>query len=50
MSIDQRIINLYDEYTHRPLSRKEFLSRLTLLTGSLTAAIAILPTIETQMI
>lgn len=42
----QDIINLYDEYTHKPLSRNEFLKRLTLLTGSTAAAIAILPLIE----
>jgi carboxymethylenebutenolidase len=44
--MDQRIINLYDEYTHKPLSRNEFLSRLALLTGSTAAALAILPMIE----
>ena len=44
--MDQRIINLYDEYTHKPLSRKEFLNRLTALTGSTAAAMAILPMIE----
>jgi len=44
--MDQRIINLYDEYTHKPLSRKEFLQRLTLLTGSSTAAMALLPLLE----
>ncbi len=44
--MDQRIINLYDEYTHKPLSRKEFLHRLTLLTGSSAAAMAVLPMIE----
>lgn len=44
--MDQRIINLYDEYTHKPLSRQEFLRRLTLLTGSTAAAMAILPLIE----
>ncbi len=44
--MDQRIISLYDEYTHKPLSRQEFLSRLTLLTGSAAAAMAILPMIE----
>jgi carboxymethylenebutenolidase len=44
--MDQRIINLYDEYTHKPLNRKEFLHRLTLLTGSTAAAMAILPMIE----
>jgi carboxymethylenebutenolidase len=44
--MDQRIINLYDEYTHKPLSRQEFLHRLTLLAGSTAAAMAILPLIE----
>lgn len=44
--MDQRIINLYDEYTHKPLSRTEFLRRLALLTGSTAAAMAILPMIE----
>lgn len=44
--MDQRIINLYDEYTHKPLNRQEFLRRLVLLTGSMTAAMAILPQIE----
>jgi carboxymethylenebutenolidase len=44
--MDQRIINLYDEYTHKPLSRQEFLQRLTLLAGSTAAAMALLPLIE----
>jgi carboxymethylenebutenolidase len=44
--MDQRIINLYDEYTHKPLSRQEFLRRLVLLTGGTAAAIAVLPLIE----
>jgi len=42
----QEIINLYDEYTHKPLSRGEFLKRLAILTGSTAAALAILPMIE----
>lgn len=44
--MDQRIINLYDEYTHKPLKREEFLRRLTSLVGSAAAAMAILPLIE----
>lgn len=44
--MDQRIIALYDEYTHRPLSREQFLKGLIALTGSLTAASAILPMLE----
>lgn len=43
----QDIINLYDEYTHKPLSRKEFLQRLTALTGSMASALALLPLLET---
>ena len=44
--MDQRIIDLYDEYTHRPLTRPEFLRRLALLAGGMTAALALLPRIE----
>jgi carboxymethylenebutenolidase len=44
--MDQRIINLFDEYTHKPLGRDEFISRLVKLTGSLTAAMAVLPLLE----
>jgi len=44
--MDQQIINLYDEYTHRPLSRQEFISRLAKMLGGVTAAMAILPMLE----
>ncbi|PQA60395.1 dienelactone hydrolase family protein [Siphonobacter curvatus] len=44
--MDQRIINLFDEYTHKPLTRQDFLSRLAKLTGSVTAAMAVLPLLE----
>jgi len=44
--MDQRIINLYDEYTHKPLSRNEFLQRLAKLTGSVAAAMTVLPLLE----
>ncbi|MBR2647616.1 MAG: dienelactone hydrolase family protein [Sediminibacterium sp.] len=44
--MEQAIIDLYDEYTHKPLTRNEFIKRLTILTGSLTAAMSILPMIE----
>ncbi|MCC6463637.1 MAG: dienelactone hydrolase family protein [Saprospiraceae bacterium] len=46
--LDQRIINLYDEYTHRPLSRKEFLYRLAQLAGSTAAAMSLLPLLESN--
>ena len=44
--MDQRIINLFDEYTHKPLKRDDFLQRLATLTGSTTAAMAVLPLLE----
>lgn len=44
--MDQRIINLFDEYTHKPLNREDFIKRLVLLTGSTAAALAILPLLE----
>ena len=46
--LDQRIINLYDEYTHKPLTRKEFLNRLVRLAGSSAAAMALLPQLESN--
>ncbi|MGG9962918.1 dienelactone hydrolase family protein [Ferruginibacter sp. SUN106] len=42
----QEIINLYDEYTHKPLSRSDFIKKLVLITGSTAAAMSILPLIE----
>ena len=44
--MDQQIINLYDEYTHKPLSRNEFLRRLALLAGGTAAAMTLLPLLE----
>jgi carboxymethylenebutenolidase len=44
--MNQEIINLFDEYTHKPLSRDEFIRRLAQITGSITAAMAILPMLE----
>lgn len=44
--MDQQIINLYDEYTHKPLPRDVFMKRLALITGSVSAAMAILPMLE----
>jgi carboxymethylenebutenolidase len=44
--MDQRIIDLYDEYTHAPLDRRVFLARLAELTGSTAAAIALVPLLE----
>jgi carboxymethylenebutenolidase len=44
--MDQRIINLFDEYTHKPLKREEFINRLVKLTGSLALALSVLPLLE----
>ncbi|MGX5820285.1 dienelactone hydrolase family protein [Chitinophaga lutea] len=46
--MDQRIIDLFDEYTHRPLRREEFLSRLVKLTGTMAAAMTVLPLLESN--
>ncbi|WP_029008480.1 dienelactone hydrolase family protein [Azospirillum halopraeferens] len=44
--MDQRIIDLYDEYTHKPLPRRVFLERLTVLVGGAAAVPAVLRVIE----
>lgn len=44
--MDQRIINLFDEYTHAPLTRKEFLDRLVQLAGGTALAAAALAVLE----
>lgn len=44
--MDKHIIDLYDDYTHNPLNRNEFIRRLVLLTGSISAAMSVLPLIE----
>jgi carboxymethylenebutenolidase len=48
--LNQSIINLYDEYTHKPLTRKEFIKRLTRMVGSTTAAMSILPFLESNYV
>lgn len=44
--MDQRIINLYDEYTHSGINRKDFIRKLALLTGSTALALTVLPLLE----
>jgi len=46
--MDQRIIDLYDEYTHAPLPRRVFIKRLSALAGSSAAAMALLPLLESN--
>lgn len=44
--MDQRIIDLYDRFTHGGMSRRDFLDRLAGLAGSTAAAMAILPLLQ----
>lgn len=44
--MNQEIINLFDEYTHKPLTRSDFMTRLAKLAGGTAAAVAILPLLE----
>ncbi len=44
--MDQKIINLYDEYTHKPLSREVFLKKLAMITGSMAMALTLVPLLE----
>lgn len=46
MKLNQEIIQLFDEYTHKPLTREVFLSRLTKLIGGTAALSTILPALE----
>jgi carboxymethylenebutenolidase len=46
--MDQRIIDLYDEFTHCHLDRRLFLQRLSALVGSTAAALALLPQLESN--
>lgn len=42
------ILALYDDYTHRPLSRAVFLERLAKLAGGTAAALTLLPLLESN--
>jgi carboxymethylenebutenolidase len=44
--MDQKIITLFDTYTHGGMSRRAFLDKLTLIAGSAAAATALLPALE----
>lgn len=51
LTMDQRIINLFDKYTHTlsvgpALKRDEFMRQLAKLTGGMAAALTILPLLE----
>jgi carboxymethylenebutenolidase len=44
--MDQKIIDLYDSYTHGGMSRRAFFDKLVALAGSAAAATALLPILE----
>jgi carboxymethylenebutenolidase len=44
--MDQRVVNLYNDYVHGSMPRRDFLARLAAIAGSTTAAYALLPLIE----
>jgi carboxymethylenebutenolidase len=46
MALDRRIVDLYDEYTHKPLDRRSFMNRLITIAGSAAAAEAALALLE----
>ena len=46
--MDQKIINLYDQFTHGGMSRREFLDRLTAMVGSAVAAAALVPLLQSN--
>ena len=44
--MDQRIIDLYDSFTHGGIDRRDFLGRLAKVAGSSAAALALLPLLQ----
>ena len=44
--MDQRIIDLYDRFTHGVINRRDFMDRLTTIAGSSAAALALLPMLQ----
>lgn len=48
--MDQKIINLYDAYTHSQINRKDFMKKLAILAGSTALAATILPMLENNYV
>lgn len=44
--VNQKIIDLYDNFTHGGMNRRQFLDRLSEIAGSTAAAIALLPLLQ----
>ena len=48
--MDQKVISLFDKYTHGGMSRREFLDKLVVVSGSTTAALTLLPLLENNYV
>lgn len=48
--ISQEVIELYDEYTHVPLDRRDFLAKLGKIAGGSAAALAMLPMLQNNYV
>jgi len=46
--MDQKIIDLYDDYTNGLLDRREFIKKLAIVAGSTAAAVALLPLVDNK--
>ena len=46
--MDQKIIELYDDYVHQHFDRRLFLDRLAKYTGGMGAALAVLPLLQSN--
>ena len=47
--MDQKIINLFDDYACEMLNRREFIRRLSVLAGGTAAALALMPVLENNL-
>jgi len=47
--IDHRAMQLYGQYTHKQISRRQFLEKLAIVVGGVAAAYAVLPLLENSV-
>ncbi|MBU1566052.1 MAG: dienelactone hydrolase family protein [Proteobacteria bacterium] len=48
--IDKRVTELYGRYTHKEISRRQFLEKLAVVVGGVVAAYAVLPLLENSVV
>ena len=44
--MDQRIVDLWDEFTHSGMDRRDFMQRLAGMAGGMSSAVALMPSLE----